>query len=113
MATIDLKKYQKADDANLPGVMAFRDKKEILGDQWTAVLQHSASFAAKQIQSVVTSQAKAIVKLEALSKKLKRGELPKATLSSVKKKVSDILSPQHLKKIISNKVRLCEGRTTI
>ena len=66
----------------------------------------SASFAANQIQSVVTSQAKAIVKLEALSKKLKRGELPKATLSSVKKKVSEILSPQHLKKIISTDTTL-------
>jgi transposase len=110
MAAIDLKKFQKADDANLPGVMAFRDKKEILGDEWTAVLQHSASFAAKQIQSVVTSQAKAIVKLEALSKKLKQGELPKATLSSVKKKVSDILSPQHLKKIISTDTTLKDNR---
>ncbi|MDR4506067.1 MAG: IS1634 family transposase [Candidatus Scalindua sp.] len=110
MAAIDLKKFQKADDANLPGVMAFRGKKEILGDEWTAVLQHSASFAAKQIQSVVTSQAKAIVKLEALSKKLKRGELPKATLSSVKKKVSDIVSPQHLKKIISTDTTLKDNR---
>jgi len=106
MTAIDLKKFQETDAANLPGVMAFRDKKEILGDKWTAVLQHSASFAAKQIQSVVTSQAKAIVKLEALSKKLKRGEPPKATLSSVKKKVSEILSPQHLKKIISINITL-------
>ena len=79
--------------------MAFRDKQDILGYQWTAVLQHSASFAAKQIQSVVTAQAKAIVKLEALAKKLKRGELPKATLSSVKEKVSEIVSPQHLKRL--------------
>ena len=62
MSTIDLKQFQKADDVNLPGVMAFRDKKEILGNEWTAVLQHSAGFAAKQIQSDVTSQAKAIVK---------------------------------------------------
>jgi transposase len=106
MSAIDLRKFQKTDDVTLPGVMAFRDKKEILGNEWTAVLQHSASFAAKQIQSVVTSQAKAIVKLEALSKKLKQGELPKATLSSVKKKVSEILSPQHLKKIISTDTTL-------
>ena len=98
---------------NLPGVMAFRDKKEILGNEWTAVLQHSASFAAKQIQSVVTSQAKAIVKLEALSKKLKRGELPKATLSSVRRKVSDILSPQHLKKIISTDTTLKDNRPVL
>jgi transposase len=93
--------------------MAFRDKKEILGNVWTAVLQHSASFAAKQIQSVVTSQAKAIVKLETLSKKLKRGELPKATLSSVKKKVSDILSPQHLKKIIFTDTILKDNRPVL
>jgi transposase len=110
MSEIDLKKFQKTDTANLPGIMTFRDKKEILGYQWTAVLQHSASFTAKQIQSVVTSQAKAIVKLEALSKKLKRGELPKATLSSVKKKVSQILSPQHLKKIISVDITLKNNR---
>ena len=113
MSTIDLKQFQKVDDVNLPGVMAFRDKKEILGNEWTAVLQHSASFAAKQIQSVVTSQAKAIVKLEALSKKLKRGELPKATLSSVRRKVSDILSPQHLKKIISTDTTLKDNRPVL
>ncbi|MEK6564841.1 MAG: hypothetical protein AABZ65_07435, partial [Candidatus Omnitrophota bacterium] len=113
MSAIDLKKFQKTDDANLPGIMAFRDKKEILGYQWTAVMQHSASFAAKQIQSVVTSQAKAIVKLEALSKKLKRGELPKATLSSVKEKVSEIVSPQHLKKIISIDTTLKDNRPVL
>ncbi len=113
MSAIDLRKFQKADDVNLPGIMAFRDKKEILGNEWTAVLQHSASFAAKQIQSVVTSQAKAIVKLEALSKKLKRGELPRATLSSVKKKVSEILSPQHLKKIISADTTLKDNRPVL
>lgn len=110
MSAIDLKKFQKTDDANLHGIMAFRDKKEILGYQWTAVLQHSASFAAKQIQSVVTSQAKAIVKLEALSKKLKRGELPKATVSSIKEKVSEIVSPQHIKKIISVDITLKDNR---
>src|SRR3990167_9302632 len=93
--------------------MAFRDKKGILGYQWSAVLQHSASFAAKQIQSVVTSQAKAIAKLEALSKKLKRGELPKATLSSIKEKVSEILSPQHLKKIISTDITLKDNRPVL
>jgi hypothetical protein len=49
MAAIDLEKFQKTDDANLPGIMAFRDKKEILGCQWTAVLQHSASFAANVV----------------------------------------------------------------
>ena len=76
-------------------------------------MQHSASFAAKQIQSVVTSQAKAIVKLEALSKKLKRGELPKATLSSVKEKVSEIVSPQHLKKIISIDTTLKDNRPVL
>lgn len=113
MSAIDLKEFQKTDDANLPGIMAFRDKKEILGYQWTAVMQHSASFAAKQIQSVVTSQAKAIVKLEALSKKLKRGELPKATLSSVKEKVSEIVSPQHLKKIISIDTTLKDNRPVL
>ena len=110
MSAIDLKNFQKTDDAHLHGIMAFRDKKEILGYQWTAVLQHSASFAAKQIQSVVTSQAKAIVKLEALSKKLKRGELPKATVSSIKEKVSEIVSPQHIKKIISIDITLKENR---
>ncbi len=113
MSAIDLKKFQKTDDANLPGIMAFRDKKEILGYQWSAVLQHSASFAAKQMQSVVTSQAKAIAKLEALSKKLKRGELPKATLSSVKEKVSEIVSPQHLKKIISIDITLKDNRPVL
>ncbi|MCF6147642.1 MAG: IS1634 family transposase [Candidatus Kuenenia sp.] len=113
MPAIDLKKFQKADDANLPGIMTFRDKKEILGDQWTAVLQHSASFAAKQLQSVVTSQAKAIVKLEALSKKLKRGELPNASLSSVREKVSHILSPQYLKKIISVNITLKDNRPVL
>ena len=113
MSAIDLKKFQKADDANLPGIMAFRDKKEILGNEWTAVLQHSASFAAKQIQSVVTSQAKAIVKLETLSRKLKRGELPKATLSSVKKKVSEILSPQYMKKIISTDTTTKDNRPVL
>ncbi len=110
MSAIDLKKFQKTDDAHLHGIMAFRDKKEILGYQWTAVLQHSASFAAKQIQSVVTSQAKALVKLEALSKKLQRGELPKATVSSIKEKVSEIVSPQHIKKIISIDITLKENR---
>ena len=110
MSAIDLKNFQKTDDAHLHGIMAFRDKKEILGYQWTAVLQHSASFAAKQIQSVVTSQAKAIVKLEALSKKLKRGELPKATVSSIKEKVSEIVSPQHIKKIISVDITLKDNR---
>ncbi|MBI5678350.1 MAG: IS1634 family transposase [Planctomycetes bacterium] len=110
MSAIDLKKFQKTDDAHLHGIMAFRDKKEILGYQWTAVLQHSASFAAKQIQSVVTSQAKAIVKLEALSKKLQRGELPKAMVSSIKEKVSEIVSPQHIKKIISVDITLKDNR---
>ena len=110
MSAIDLKNFQKTDDAHLHGIMAFRDKKEILGYQWTAVLQHSASFAAKQIQSVVTSQAKAIVKLEALSKKLKRGELPKATVSSIKEKVSEIVSPQYIKKIISVDITLKDNR---
>ena len=32
MSALDLKKFQKADDADLPGVRAFRDKKEILGN---------------------------------------------------------------------------------
>ncbi len=110
MSAIDLKNFQKTDDAHLHGIMAFRDKKEILGYQWTAVLQHSASFAAKQIQSVVTSQAKAIVKLEALSKKLQRGELPKATVSSIKEKVSEIVSPQYIRKIISVDITLKDNR---
>ena len=99
MSAVSLKDFQRTDSENLPGVMAFRDKKELLGNQWTVVLQHSASFAAKQNQAVVTSQANAIVKLETLSKKLNRGELPKATLSSINKKVSEILSAQHLKKL--------------
>lgn len=101
MSAIDLKKFQKTDDANLPGIMAFRDKKEILGYQWTAVMQHSASFAAKQIQSARTSQAKAIVKLEALSKKLKRDELPKATLSSVHKRKSFKINVKHFLSFIT------------
>lgn len=113
MSAIDLKKFQRTDSENLPGVMAFRDKKEIIGYEWTVVLQHSASFAAKQNQSVVTSQAKAIVKLEALSKKLNRGALPRATLSSVKKKISEILSHQHLKKIISVDVTLKNNRPAV
>lgn len=113
MSTIDLKKFQKTDAEDLPGVMSFRDKKEILGDEWTIVLQHSASFAAKQNQSVVTSQAKAIVKLEALSKKLKQRELPKATLSSVKKKVSEILSFQYMDKIISVDITLKYNRPVL
>lgn len=108
--TIDLQNFQRADSEHLPGVMAFRNKKEILGYEWTIVLQHSASFASKQNQSVVTSQVKAILKLEALAKKLKRGEMPNVTLLSVKKKVSEILSPQHLKKIISVDVTLKHDR---
>src|SRR3989304_3885867 len=42
MSAIDLKKFQKTDDASLPGITAFRDKlvlmkmgKEILGYQWS------------------------------------------------------------------------------
>jgi transposase len=113
ITNIDLKKFQITDSENLPGVMALRDKTDILGYEWTAVLQHSASFAAKQNQSVVTSQAKAIIKLEALAKKLKRNELPKATLSSIRGKISEILSSQHMKKIISADVSMKDTRPVI
>lgn len=113
MTTVDLKKFQRTDSEDLPGVMSFRDKKEIIGYEWTVVLQHSASFAAKQNQSVVTSQAKAITKLEALAKKLKRNELPQATLSSIKKKVFEILSPQYMKKIISVDVSLKDTQPVV
>jgi len=101
---ISLKHFQQVDPERLPGISAWRGKKESGGYEWTVLVEHSTSLAAKQYHAVATDQAKAIVKLEELSKQLQRGQLPKATVPSIKAKVTKILKAQHMKKIIHVKV---------
>lgn len=98
---VGLDQFQVVDSELLPGVKVFRTTKEIMGYEWTIVVEYSTSLAVKQYQAVSTEQAKAIVKLEALCKQLQRRELPQATVKSIKAKVEKILKPQHMKKIIN------------
>ena len=98
---IGLDQFRQLDCERLSGISAYRTQKEIMGYEWTIVIEHSTSLAAKQYQAFSTDQAKAIVKLESLCKQLRRRELPRATVKSVEARVKEILKAQHLKKIVN------------
>jgi len=106
---IPLDDFEDVDPERLPGITAWRGKKEIGGYEWSVVVEHSTTLAAKQYHAVATEQAKAIVKLEALAKQLQRRQLPKATVSSITAKVAKILKAQHLKKLITVRVESREN----
>ena len=113
LQNINLEQFQEVDRENLPGVTAHRSKKEIAGYEWTMVMEYSTSLAVKQQQVLVCEQAKAIAKLEELSNQLRQHLLPKATITSIKEKVAQILKAQHLKKIINTFVELKNDYPTL
>lgn len=100
----DLTQFQEADPLRLAGVTAWRGTKNVMGYNWTVVVEHSANLAAQQYQAIATEQAKAVIKLEDIAKQLQRHQLPKATESSVKAKVLEILKAQHMNKVITFKI---------
>jgi transposase len=106
---IGLNQFEQPSAQHLPGISAWRCRKESMGYEWTMVMEHSTNLAAQQYQAVATEQAKAIVKLADLCKQLQQGKLPNATTSSVKTKVAKILKAQHIKKIIHVSITSADG----
>lgn len=100
----DLSQFQEADPLRLAGVTAWRGTKNVMGYDWTVVVEHSTNLAAQQYQAIATEQAKSVIKLEDIAKQLQRHQLPKATESSVKAKVLEILKAQHMRKLIDFKI---------
>lgn len=93
--------------ADLAGCYAFRTRKDVLGAVRTVVVVFSDALYYGQLQGHSTKSKKAASALGDLCRQLERrrqgltsrGKPP--TVASVRKKVEDILSAQHLKEIVS------------
>ena len=94
-------------DPRLEGVKAWRTKREMYGQEVTAVVTFNQRFYDAQLQSVNKEVNSALDKLGALSAKLndrreKRLTLGKCpTVESVKSQAAHILKRQHMKRLIS------------
>ncbi len=106
---IGLEQFSQPSAQHLPGISAWRGRKEIMGYEWTVIIDHSTNLAAQQYHVIATEQAKAILKLADLCKQLQQHKLPNATTSSIKSKATKILKAQHLKKLINIDIMATDG----
>lgn len=103
-------RFVALNDPRLEGVKAWRTKRTMYGRDVTAIVTFNQRFHLAQVQSINNEVNKALSKLEALSAKLtdrREGRLTLGkcpTLDSVKSQVLQILSRQHLKRLIMTSV---------
>jgi transposase len=89
----------------LPGTKAYETIIELYGKSCKAIVSYSESFFTQQLASLTTSIAKSQVKLKDLQHSLasysRKPKGPKPTVALVKKRIKEILSTSHLKKIFA------------
>lgn len=98
----------------LPGVLTYRTKRELWGNERTFVVEFSESFFTQQLASLTRQMVQCERKLHTLFKDLqswregkKKGKRP--TVNEVKKHLAKILKPQHMKTVFKTEVTEQKG----
>jgi transposase len=113
---VPLEAFESLDERKFPGVRVYRTTHEVFGTQRTILITFSDSFYSQQLASFTSTLTKSVQKLQSLSKDLllwhgerkrKGGNPP--TVAGTKQRVADILSGQHMKKVIHYEIREEKG----
>ncbi len=111
---IPLKRYEFPAGEEWPGLRVCRDESLLYGRPVTVALTFSESFFTQQLAGVTRELTNCVQKLTSLSHGLgewragkRKGKKP--TRASVEKRVSGILSPQHMKKLIDCEIGMEKG----
>lgn len=103
---ISLEDYEELTHPRLSGVKAYRVRRNIYGFKRTVLLTYNEDLFLTQSQTLFREIRKRIAKLKKLTSQLSRraqGEIKKGkkpTLSSVRKKLNQILKGQYMKRLI-------------
>jgi len=106
----DDKCFTPISNSRLEQVKAFRTKKKIYGKELTVVVTFNNNLYTAQVKSINNEIDKCLGQLSKLAMQLadrNAGEITKGrkpTMESIKKRVSIILSGQHMKKLIDKKI---------
>ena len=98
-------RFSELESDQWTGLRACRTEAEVFGQMRTVVITYSEQFFCQQYAAISRELNKAVQALSALAQRLSRwqqGKMKgrKPTVQSVKKQAADILSHQHMKKII-------------
>lgn len=106
---IPLKEFTELADPRFEGVKAYRASQEVFGVVRTIVITWSQILFEKQVRGIEQELSKKRRQLRDLAAKLRRSQLPGAkgkgyTESSLAKRISKILTGQHMKKLIKTEI---------
>lgn len=107
---IPKKQFKPVSDHRYPGVTAYRCRCQAYGKEMTVLVTHNPELLAGQTQGIMNNIEKCSLKLGELQRSLLKrsaGEVTKGrkpTVSSVEKRVSDILSPEFMADVFNIEV---------